>query len=167
MGLKRLLIIGHGRHGKDTVAEMLNEKFGLEYRGSSEMAAEIFIFDALKDKFNYATAAECFDDRHNHRDEWYQMICGFNEEDRAKLAKEIMRTSDAYIGMRDDRECDKCGEDNVFDYIVGVFDPRKPLEPSTSFNIDMWSKCDFIIPNGGSLEDLDTKVEKVFTQIFK
>ena len=167
MGLKKLLIIGNMRHGKDTVADMLKKQFDLKFRGSSEKAAEIFLYDALKDKYGYKTPEECFEDRHNHREEWFDMICEYNRDDKAALAKEIMKDGDAYVGMRSDQECDKCVEDKVFDFVVGVFDPRKPLEPSSSFDIDMWSKCDFVIPNGSSLEDLEARVDKVFTQIFK
>ena len=41
---KKLLIVGHGRHGKDTMAEILNEHFKFEFMSSSMSAAKIFIF---------------------------------------------------------------------------------------------------------------------------
>jgi hypothetical protein len=31
----RLMLLGHGRHGKDTVAEILNRKYGLTFQSSS------------------------------------------------------------------------------------------------------------------------------------
>ena len=40
----KLLIIGHMRHGKDTVAEMIEEFTCMSFKSSSEMAAEIFPF---------------------------------------------------------------------------------------------------------------------------
>ena len=62
----KLLIIGNGRHGKDTMAEILQRDHGIKFKASSMAASEIFINDALKEKYGYATAEECFNDRHNH-----------------------------------------------------------------------------------------------------
>ena len=42
-----ILIIGHARHGKDTVAEFLEEIFGLTFMSSSQAAADIFIYEVL------------------------------------------------------------------------------------------------------------------------
>jgi len=71
--LPKLLIIGHARHGKDTLAELLRDTFELKFVSSSQAASDIFIFDELKDKYGYTTPEECFEDRVNHRAEWYDM----------------------------------------------------------------------------------------------
>jgi len=101
---KKLLIIGHARHGKDTCAEILQEHYGLSFMSSSQAAANIFIYDELKGKYDYTTPEQCFEDRMNHRKEWYDLICGFNITDKAALAKEILKINDCYVGMRDHRE---------------------------------------------------------------
>jgi hypothetical protein len=44
----------------------------------------------LKVKYGYKTSEECFEDRVNHRSEWYDMICEYNLNDKAKLAKGIL-----------------------------------------------------------------------------
>lgn len=160
-----LLIIGHARHGKDTVAEMISNLTGYKFESSSAAAARIFIFDNLKDKYGYKDFNECYEDRMERRKEWYDLICDFNKEDKSKLAKEIMKDSNIYVGMRSNEECEKCLSDKVFDIVIGVFDPRKPLEPSTSFNIDLWSKSDIVIVNKGSLEDLENKVKLIFNNL--
>ncbi len=64
-----ILIIGHGRHGKDTLAELIQVYTGFTFKSSSESAAEIFIYDALKEKYGYKSFIECYEDRHNHRAE--------------------------------------------------------------------------------------------------
>lgn len=74
----RLLIIGPARHGKDTLAETMRDNFGLNFKSSSQACSDIFIFNELKDKYGYTTPEECFEDRLNHRAEWYQLICGYN-----------------------------------------------------------------------------------------
>jgi hypothetical protein len=65
-----------------------------------------------------------------------------------------------YVGMRSQVEIDKCIEDNVFDMIIGVFDPNKPLEPKDSFDIDLFTSSDIIIPTG-NLETVKEKVRKL------
>ena len=158
---KKLLIIGHMRHGKDTVAEMIEEFTGMSFKSSSEMAAEIFIYDELKDKYAYTSFIECFEDRMNHRAEWHDLICEYNIPDKARLAKEILTHNDMYVGMRSQYEINKCIDDKVFDMIIGVYDENKSLEPKDSFDIDLWKSSDIIIPNSGTLEDLSTKVKKI------
>jgi len=135
--LPKLLILGHGRHGKDTFAEILRDEFSLMFESSSQAAADIFIYDVLKDKYKYKTSEECYEDRSNHRAEWYNLIRDYNNEDRAKLAKGILGRADCYVGMRDRGEIDECMKQELFDLIVWVdASERLPLEPADSFNID-------------------------------
>lgn len=145
------------RHGKDTLAEIFNENFGLRFKSSSLAAAEIFIYDELKDRYGYNTPEECFEDRVNHRAEWYNLICDYNKEDRAKLAKGILVSADCYVGMRDRDEISECINQGLFDLIIWVdASKRLPLESSDSFNID--SSCaDIIIENNGTYEEFVSK----------
>jgi hypothetical protein len=166
MDKKRLLIIGNMQHGKDTVAEMLKEMYGYTFESSSVAAARIFLYGALKDKYGYQTPLECFEDRVNHRSEWFDLICDYNKEDKARLAKAIMSESDMYVGMRSNAELEACLSQNVFDLVIGVYNPNKPLESPESFDIDFWSKADIVIPNGGTLEDLRRKVDLLEPLLF-
>jgi len=156
----KLLIIGHMRHGKDTVAEMIEEFTGMSFKSSSEMAAEIFIYDELKDKYGYSSFIECFEDRVNHRAEWHDLIKNYNIDDKAKLGKEILKYNDMYVGMRSQVEIDKCIKDGIFDMIIGVYDPDKPLEPKDSFDINLFATSDIIIPTG-DLKMVREKVNKL------
>lgn len=126
------------------------------------MAAEIFIYDELKEKYGYTSFIDCFEDRMNHRAEWHELIKNYNNPDKARLAKEILKYNDMYVGMRSQAEIDKCIEDEVFDMIIGVFDPHKPLEPKDSFDIDLFASADIIIPNPtDELEKTRKKVKKM------
>lgn len=159
--MTKILLIGHAQHGKDTAAEMLREMYGLEFESSSIAASKIFLYDALKEKYGYTSPEECFQDRVNHRSEWYDLICEFNKNDKARLAKEILKTSNVYVGMRDNQEIEECLKQGIFSYVIGIYNPNKPLEPETSFNIDMWGKSDIIISNSGTLDDLKNKLSKL------
>lgn len=156
--MKKLLIIGNARHGKDSMAEILQQEFGLKFKSSSQAAADIFLYDRLKDKYGYQTPEECFEDRMNHRQEWYEAICDYNKDDRARLAKDILSITDCYVGMRDRDEIVECIKQGLFDIIVWVdASGRLPLEDSNSFNIDK-SCADVIIDNNGSFEQFKEKV---------
>ena len=96
----KILLLGTAQSGKDTMAEILHEEFGLSYKSSSMAAVEIFIFNVLKYKYQYKTMVECFEDRVNHRSEWFDLITNYNKEDRTRLTKEILKISDCYVGLR-------------------------------------------------------------------
>jgi dephospho-CoA kinase len=154
----KMLVCSHARWGKDTFAEILKDEIGLKYISSSQAAADIFIYDVLKDKYGYKTPEECFEDRVNHRSEWYELICEYNKEDKAKLAKGILANSDAYVGMRDRDEIEECLKQNLFDLIVWIDSSKRlPEEDKSSFNIDK-SLADVIIDNNGDLEQFKERV---------
>jgi len=155
--LPRFLIIGNMRHGKDSLAEIWQDNFGLTFKSSSQAASDIFLYDTLKDKYGYKTPEECFEDRVNHRAEWKELICDYNKEDRAKLAKGILEHSDCYVGMRDREEINECMRQGLFDIIIWVdASERLPLEDSSSFDIDK-TCADIIIENNGTFEEFKEK----------
>ncbi len=157
----KLLIIGSARHGKDTFAEILRDRMGLKFQSSSQAAADIFIYDALKDKYGYKTSEECFEDRVNHRAEWFNMITDYNSPNRSRLAKEILNINDCYVGMRSRLEIQECVKEGIFDLIVWVdASDRLPLEDSDSFDIDK-SCADIIVENNGTLNQFTMKVLKL------
>jgi dephospho-CoA kinase len=162
----KLLIIGNARHGKDSLTEILRDKFGLRFVSSSQAAADIFLYDLLKDKYGYNTPEECFEDRVNHRQEWYEAICEYNKNDKAKLAKGILEIADSYVGMRDREEIEECMKQGLFDMIIWVdASERLPLEPLTSFNIDK-SCADIIIDNNGTYEEFEKRVIRLGNTLF-
>lgn len=157
----KLAILGHARHGKDTCAELLRDNFNFKFLSSSQAAADIFIYDALKEKYGYTTPLECFEDRMNHRAEWYNMICEYNKENRTKLASHVLEITDCYVGMRDKSELTACVNADLFDVVIWVdASDRLPAESLDSCNIDK-TCADFIIENNGTLEEFTKKVIRI------
>lgn len=157
----RLLIIGNARHGKDTLAEILRDKYGLRFISSSQAAANIFIYDKLKGKYGYKTPEECFNDRVNRRPEWYKLIVDYNKDDKTKLARGILNMADCYVGMRDRVEIVECIREKLFDLIIWVdASERLPLEDKSSFNIDK-DLADIIIENNTSILDFEERVNRL------
>lgn len=143
---KKILILGHARHGKDTVAQMISDETGLKFESSSMAAAKIFIYDYLKDKYGYNSFKDCYEDRINHRKEWHDLICDYNKNDRAGLARDVLSINDMYVGMRSNVELEE--SQGLFDIILGIFDPDKPLESKDSFDIDLFRVSDYIVITG-------------------
>ena len=156
--LPKLLVVGHGRHGKDTVCEMLND-YGYEFKSSSRFCSELFIYDELKDKYGYASEEECYTDRHNHRTEWYNMIHGYCEQDLARLGRALFADHNIYCGLRNKREFFAMQNEELFDYAIWVdrSDHLPPEDPS-SMSIEQWM-CDYTIDNNGDLARLEHNVE--------
>lgn len=156
-----LLIIGSARHGKDTFAELLRDNFGLGFVSSSQAASDIFIYDTLKKQYGYTTPEQCFEDRINHRAEWHDLIFEYNQEDRARLAKEILKRADCYVGMRNRDEIAESMKQGLFDLIIWVdASERLPLESPDSFNIDK-ACADIVIENNGTFEQFKEKVNRL------
>lgn len=158
---KKILIIGHGRHGKDTVAEILAEHFDFSFMSSSMAAAKIFIFDKLKSKYSYKTFEECYEDRANHREEWYNLITDYNIKDRTRLAKSILEECDCYVGMRNPDELEESKKQEIFDLIIWVdASERLPEESKASMGVTK-DMADLIIDNNKTVEQLTSKVIKL------
>ena len=158
---KKLLIIGHGRHGKDTVCEMLRDKYGYSFESSSQFCSNLFIYDMLKDKYGYANEEQCYADRHNHRAEWYDAICNYNVPDAARLGREIFQAHDIYCGLRNKREFFAMKNTGVFDYAIWVDRSNHlPPESKDSMSLEQWM-ADYTIDNNGTLEELEFNLDQL------
>lgn len=158
---KKLLVIGHGRHGKDTVCEILRNQYGYSFESSSQFCSRLFIYDLLKEKYNYASEEACYLDRHNHRAEWYNAICDYNVPDAARLGREIFKTHDIYCGLRNKREFFAMKNTGVFDYAIWVDrSDHLPTESKDSMSLEQWM-ADYTIDNNGSLEELEFNVHQL------
>lgn len=160
MTKKKLLIIGHGRHGKDTVCEMLRDGYGYTFESSSRFCSKLFIYDALKDKYGYASEEDCYNDRHNHRAEWFNLIAARNADDPTRLGREIFAEYDIYCGNRNVREVEAMRESNVLDLVVWVDrSDHLPPEDVSSMTVTQ-AHADVIIYNNGDLDQLRRAVNE-------
>lgn len=162
---KKLLVIGHGRHGKDTVCEILRDRYDYSFESSSRFCSKLFIFNDLKDKYGYSDEEECYEDRHNHRAEWYNAICDYNIPDPARLGREIFQAHDIYCGLRNKKEFHAMKNTGVFDYAIWVDrSDFLPPESKDSMSLEQWM-ADFTIDNNGSLEDLKFNIDALMGYI--
>lgn len=155
---KQIYIVGHGRHGKDTVAEILRDDYGLKFTASSWFMAGKVVFPALKNKYGYKSVAECFDDRHNHRAEWFDLIDKANPNG-TELSEAIFKENEVYIGIRNKRELDAVKADSRFNPLVIWVDASKRAQPEPESSMTIKQKdADYTLDNNGTIDDLKANI---------
>lgn len=164
---KKWLLIGLGRHGKDTAAEYLRDKHNYIFTSSSMYAAEKFVYNSLKDVLGYGSFEQCYEDRHNWRELWYQLIKAYNSKQGSRIASEMIADGyDMYVGMRDDGELTQCKKECLFDIIVWI-DAEERLGVTESKESCKVTKEDahVIIYNNTTLEDLYSQLDALVTVV--
>jgi dephospho-CoA kinase len=163
----KLMIIGHARHGKDTVSAMISSTFGFTFQSSSEFVAERLVFPLLKARYNYSSVEECFNDRGNCRKEWFNIISDYCKDDRARLGREIFANNDIYCGLRNKSEFHALRNEAAFDICIWVDrSDILPTESQSSMNLEPWM-ADYIIDNNSSLEHLKFEVNRLMPRILR
>jgi hypothetical protein len=162
----KLLVVGHARHGKDTFCEYLRDYYGYKFVSSSEFCAEKVIFPVLSPIYGYKTVKECFDDRSNHRLEWFNLISDYNASDPARLGRDIFAESDIYCGLRNSKEMEALKAERAYDISIWVdASLRVPLEDSSSNTISK-DMIDYLIDNNGTQEEFETEIKLFIRHYF-
>jgi hypothetical protein len=160
----KLFICGHGRHGKDTVGNMLKQWYGLKAVDSSWFMAETVVKPYLsKLGLEYETTEACYLDRHNHRQHWFDAISAYNGDDPTLLSRAIFATNDIYVGIRNRNEFLK--SKHISDLAIWV-DASKRLGPDPTCQILM-EDCDIVIDNNGTKFQLTNRVARLGDALFK
>lgn len=153
----KLLILGHGRHGKDTVAEYLRARHGIAFRSSSLFLAETVVRPELARRgITYPDLDACYEDRVNHRCLWRDIILAYNGEDKARLAKAILAVSDCYVGMRSIEEYRAARR--LFDAVMWVDAAARGMPEDPSLTIEFEPDM-ILIDNNGTLDETYEQVD--------
>lgn len=166
----KLMVIGHGRHGKDTVASLIQRDYGLNFVSSSFFMAERVLYPYFQKQHPglYTSIEECYEDRHQHRALWFDKICEFNEKpvrDMARLGNLLFSEYDIYCGIRNKNEFHALRNGGSFDAAIWVDrSDHLPREPESSMTIKPWM-ADFIIDNNGTEADLEREVKRLMENV--
>ena len=159
----KLFVIGQGRHGKDTAAEIIQEQYGLSFESSSMFCAEHVVTPWLeKLGITYDSLAECYADRLNHRMDWYNAIRAYNEGDESRLSAAIFDKYDMYVGIRSRIEFLASRSRSDLSIWVDARERVPQLDPSCKI---LPTDCDIIIDNNGTEEELRYKLTRLFAVI--
>jgi hypothetical protein len=157
----RIMVVGHGRHGKDTAAEILRDDFGATFVSSSWFMAERVVFPHFCKAHpgRYSSVQACYDDRASERATWFNLIAASNAADLTTLGRAIFAEYDLYVGNRNAREFHALRNAGAFDLSIWVdaCERVEYREPRTSLTIEPWM-CDFVLDNNGTPDDLRRNV---------
>jgi hypothetical protein len=153
----RMMVVGHGRHGKDTAGEILRNDYGARFVSSSWFMADKVVFPHFEanQPGKYASVQQCYDDRANERATWFNLIAESNAQDLTTLGRAIFREYDLYVGNRNSREFNALRNAGVFDVSIWIdaCERVEYREPRSSLTIEPWM-CDYIVDNNGDLANL-------------
>ena len=157
------MILGYARHGKDTVAEILRDSLKLTFVSSSFAAAEKVMVPFLAAKgITYESLDACYADRVNHRQDWYEQIKAYNTPDGSRLAREIYKDNDIYVGMRNEVELEAVRKEGLYNYSIWV-DRSKHVAPESPASCSVTpAMADYVIDNNGTLEQLKTRTLSLY-----
>jgi hypothetical protein len=164
----RILVLGHARHGKDTVCELLRDKYGFKFTSSSWFCAERIVWPQLRGKSKtpqYDSAQECFDDRANHRALWYDLIAAYSRPDASRLGREIFEANDIYCGLRSAREFHALRNTNAYDIAIWIdASERVAPEGRDSCTVEPWM-ADYVLDNNETVKVLESKLDQLMNHL--
>ncbi len=159
----KLFIVGQGRHGKDTVAEFVRENYGLTFESSSMFCAEHVVTPWLeKMGITYDSLEECYEDRVNHRMDWYAAIRAYNEKDEARLSTAIFAKYDMYVGIRSRVEFLAAKHLSDLAIWVEASDRWTAIDPSCKI---LRGDCDISVDNNGTIDELWGRLTRLFDNL--
>lgn len=153
----KLFVLGQGRVGKDFACEILSKEYGLKHISSSLFVCEKAVYPVLQPKYGYISPEECYQDRFNHRAEWFNLISDYNKDDPARLSRELFAEYDIYCGLRSAEELESAR--HLADIVVWI-DATERLgvsEGSDSMTVTK-DMADIIIENNGTEGEFRSKV---------
>ena len=164
----KIFICGYARHGKDYMAEVLRNLYGFKFDSSSMFAMKMVVREglAVRHGLKYSSEAECYADRVNHRSKWFDLICEFNKEDPARLARLMFKENNIYVGIRNIIELNAAKAAGLADLVIWVDATERigTIESKESNTITA-EDCDFIITNNGTKEEFVQKVGRIFGKL--
>lgn len=143
-------ISGPGRCGKDTAAEWLGRHTTMRYKAGTSLWAASMVFDHLQraDGPRYATKDDCWQDRHNHRMLWAEVIAQYNRDDPVAMYRDCLAEQDILTGVRWRHEFEAINAAGLVDLWVWVERPGVELDLTMQYTAD---NCDVVVLNTGTL----------------
>ena len=143
-----IAIIGHGGHGKSTLADIIAKEHEISWIDTSLAAFNLFIWKQLKGV--YKTKKDCLLDRVNNRQLWFDMISEFCKDDPSALITHIDKYFNMVVGIRSRREFD--ASKHLFHLVIGVWREGYDLDPT--FELDIVKDSDILVQST-SIEALE------------
>lgn len=155
----KLLIVGYGRHGKDYLAERIEDKTQLRYGGSTSWAALPHVAASLN-----MHPQRAWESRQLHRDYWFDFCNFLRRDDPLFLIREVLCSGDLVVGIRDKEEMHAARESGLFRRIIWVDAYRRLGTVDTTVKFGP-ADCDEIISNNGSRDDFEPAINSLIERL--
>ena len=152
---KKLLIVGAGRAGKDTVCSYLAQITHLKNAGTTSL----YLADYVAQKLGISRD-EAYARRHESNEMrmiWYHAGNELRENGPTTLIQKALQHGDITGGIRDKAEVLGAKRENLVDVIVWVANDRVAKDPTLMFDE---RECDVIIPNHWTLDELYLRLDR-------
>ena len=161
----KLLILGPGESGKTTVAKYIAETYGIQYRDSSEAAAEVIkpVLDLWRGRG--CCAARHHELRRHHRTLWAECIALYNAHDATALARKVLESGDIYVGMRKLREYNACMRAGLFNTVFYCDCGGRPTPQDTTLEIPQSEGMYAIDTSSTDTRMMEVQVDRIMGQL--
>ncbi len=143
--VKRILVVGHGRAGKDTACEYLAGVTRLRFAGSTS----VFLARHVAARLG-VPEEEAYRSRHANRSLWHRVGNQVRRHDPGLLLRESLAHAEIAAGVRDLAEIEVCRREGLADLIVWVANDRVPRDATLTFGE---RDCDLTVPNHWGLDE--------------
>jgi hypothetical protein len=142
---RRILVVGHGRAGKDTACEYLAMVTHLRFAGTTSLYLARYVAARLG-----VSQEEAYRTRHLNRNFWHRVGKEVRRQDPGLLVRESLEHAEIVGGVRDSVELAVCRREHLVDLIVWVDNERVPKDSTVTFGE---RDCDITVPNHWTLEE--------------
>jgi len=126
----KVLLVGHGRSGKDEAGEWFSRETLLKFSGSASKYLLPFVAAELGLAEDVAYAK-----RHDMRDDWYRIGNRLREEDRLILVNQALQHGDVVAGIRSKVELADVIALQLVAHVVWIERQDTPLDPTLDFTL--------------------------------
>ena len=149
----RILLVGHGRAGKDVGGEYLEKITGLKFAGTTSLYLKKYVAQRLgrSEEDVYAT-------RHDDREMWKAIGDEIRQNNPGMLLEEALAVGPITGGIRDIREIVHARDKNIVDLIVWIENDRVAVDPTVTFSP---READIIIQNNWSIEEYHMRLRRL------
>ena len=137
---------------------MLSLYSGLSAVSSSLFACSRVVVPYLRDRgVAYRDDLECYERRHERREQWYRAIRDYNRDDKSRLAASIFGEHDIYVGIRDREEYLASRGLAIVSFWIDSGRRVSYRDPTCGVTRDM---CDVVVDNNGTIGDLERQAKR-------
>lgn len=148
--LPHLMIIGRGRAGKDSTAEILSRHSRLLYCGSTSTV----MLPLIAKEIGISEEA-AWNTRHAYRQYWKDFCDKFRANDPSIIGRMLLDTgSNFVVGPRDVKEIKTIQDEGLVDMTIWI-ERNVPEDITVSFGPEL---ADIVVTNNGNYAELEAKL---------